>query len=620
MKRGVLFAAVVAGVVSAAVPARAALTASEAAEVRGYVETLTHADRVRALVARPDLGADESAAVMTSALAGAGLDERRMAFLGDVVHGGPSAASRPVLAAAVVRALLGRAETIYAQHPADLAQSAGLGEIGRAYWFVAGEVSSPEAGLTESTRAEIAKALAEHFAREAGVLHLDVAVPVPVARLRTQAAISLLDAMPDVPTRRVDAADRLALTGVRRAALVETGILVTDSVGSDGRVSDVRGLLERLPGAREGVEAVFSGDARAAFRGKAPAVATDDAGPGALSDAASPWSPEAGPPAMEASTLAVARGLADAAVRRAVDRRPALRASVDHDGPAAVAGTGAMLAIDGPRTLLVAAARSMAGKQDTLAAFADALGALAVFAPPAPPADGLAVALGHGRVTHLSLEPSGTVSAFHFENHQWRIERDPSGGVVGLRRDGAAVTPAMFPSARVAATEAASWKGEGLVLARLSGAPRAVIGAGPKVRLVGSSVHDCVSTPAPADDVSLDADIHVDGAPGGLVLRALPGASSFKGVSLLLLPGTPAHALLLTADGSGNDLAAAPAVPVPPGTLHVHLVARADHVEATLGALHLTATLPKDLAHGDIAIRAYPGSTVEVSALRIAKP
>jgi hypothetical protein len=621
VNRAVFLLGVAAGLGSAA-HARASLTASETGEVRGYLETMTHADRVRALVARPDLTADESAAVMASGLSGAALDDRRMAFLVDVVHNGPSAASRPVLAEATVRALLARTEGIYAQHPADLAQSPALADIGRAYWYIAGEVSSPEAGLTEASRADIAKALTEHFARESGVLHLDVAVPLAVARVRAQAAISLVDAMPPAPTRRVDAADKLALAGARRAALIETGILFTDSVGSDARVAELRGLLDRLPGAREGAEAVFVGDARAAFRARAPVVSTDDTGPGALSEAASPWGPEAPPPAIEASTVAVARGLAEAALRRAIERRPALRAAVDHEGAAAVATAMAMLAIDGSRTLLTAAARAMAGKRESLGAVADALGALVVFAPQAPPAEGLAVAVGHGRVTHLSLEPTGTVSAFHFEGHQWRIDRDPAGAVVALRRDGAAVVPAMFPAARVAATEAQSWKGEGLVLARLSGAPRAVIGAGPRVRVVGTSVADCVATASPGDDVAVDADLHVDGAPAGLVVRALPGASSFKGITVLVAPGSPLRVFLLAADGSGNDLAAAPATTTTAAgpTVHVHVVAKGDHVEATVGSAHLAATLPKDLGHGDVAVRAYPGATLEVSGLKIAKP
>ncbi|HEY6461128.1 MAG TPA: hypothetical protein VIY73_13280, partial [Polyangiaceae bacterium] len=161
MKRGVFLAVVVAGSVSAA-SAAASLTASESAEVRGYVTSETHADRLRALVARPDLTAAESAEAMSAALAGEALDDRRMAFLVDVVQGGPTPASRPVLALAVVKGLLARVEALYAQHPADLAQSHAVDEVARAYAFVAGEGSGADTGVPAGTRRDIAGALREH--------------------------------------------------------------------------------------------------------------------------------------------------------------------------------------------------------------------------------------------------------------------------------------------------------------------------------------------------------------------------------------------------------------------------------------------------------------------------
>ena len=104
-----------------------------------------------------------------------------------------------------------------------------------------------------------------------------------VARLRAQAAVALLDAMPEGVTRRVDVADKLGLVGPRRAALVELGLLVMDAGGSEERVAAVRSLLSQLPGAREGAEAVYVGDERAAFKSRAPVVCTGDAS-GALGE------------------------------------------------------------------------------------------------------------------------------------------------------------------------------------------------------------------------------------------------------------------------------------------------------------------------------------------------
>jgi hypothetical protein len=616
MKRRILAAALAAGLTASA-GARAALTSSETAEVRGYVASETHADRVRALVARPDLSADESAAAMTAALAGVSLDERRLAFLDEVVTGAPSAASRPVLALATVRGVLARAEAVYAQHPADLERAADLADVARAYGWVAAAV----AGGTEAVRADCARAMADHLARESSLLRLDVPVPAAVAKVRAQAALALFDAMPDGPARRVEVADKLGLTGARRGVLVGMGLLVLDGGSGEGRVGDVRALLDRLPGAREGAEAVFVGDSRARFRARARVVSTDDAPDGPLTAAASPWGDEAAPPAVEARTLAVARGLAAAVVHDALDRRPSLRGAVEREGEASVAAAAAMLVLDAPRTVEVAAARSLAGKRELLASVADALGALAVFAPAGPVADALAMPLGQGRATHVSLDPTGVAAAFHLAGSQWRIDRDATGAVTGLRRDGAPIVASMLHVARSAATQATSWSGAGLVLARLAGAPRVAIAAGPRVRLVGSSVSDAVSAPAPGDDVAVEADLAVDGGPAGVVVRAVPGANGFRGVSLVIVPGAPPHAVLLAADGAGADLALSPPVEIPAAaTFHVRLVARGAAVEAKLGASSWSAALPAELAHGDAALRAYPGATVEASSWRVAKP
>lgn len=605
-----------------AAPAWASLTQSETEQVRGYVTTQAHPDRVRAFVARPDLTPDESAAAMSAALAGVALDDRMVAYLEVVVLGAPSAATRPVLAAAIVRALLGRVDAIYAQHPADLDRNeTALGQVARAYGFIAGEVSGADSAMTDAGRADIAKALADHVARDASMLHFDVQLPPAVAKLRAQAALALLDAMPEGATRRVDAADKLGLAGPRRAALVELGLLVMDRGGSDDRVAAVRSVLMQLPGAREGAEAVYVGDEHAAFKSRAAVVCTADAN-GALGEAASPWTGEADPPAVDAATMAIARGLAVAAVHRAVERRPTLRVQVEHDGgEPGVATFAAMLAIDAPRTVDVAAARLLAGKGESAAWLADAVGALAAFAPAADAKEGLAIPVGRAKMTHVTLEPSGASSAFRLDAHAWRVDRDGSGAVAGMKRDGVPVATPMLASVHAVATEGTSWKGAGMVFARLSGTPRLAIAAGPRVRVVGTSVADAVSTPAPGDDVTLEADLRVDDAPAGLAVRAVPGVRGVHGVSLLVIPGTKPRAALLVSDGYGDETAVAPAVDLPPGgSVHVVLTARGNRVDATVGGTTLGVTVPADYAHGDVALRAYPGATLEASHWSLLAP
>jgi hypothetical protein len=616
MNRGILAAVAAAGML-VAVSAHAALTVSETEQVRGYVASGAHADRVRALVARPDLSADESAAAMTAALVGMELDARRAAYLADLVANGPSAASRSVLAGATARGVLARADAVFAAHPADLDRNAALDEIARAYLLVATEAQDPAVGDAE--RALLGRALADHLGRQATLLKLDVPVAAGIGRVRAIAAVALYDSMPDGPTRRVDAADKLGLTGARRALLVETGVLFVDAGGPDARVTAARGLLERLPGARDGLEAIVVGDPRAPLRSRGTVATAEDAPATRLADATSPWAPEAEPAPIEGSTMAIARGLAAAAVRKAMARRPGLGEAIARDGgEAQVSQLAGMLAVDGERTIEVVAARSLAGKTAMLATLADAIGALAAFAPAsATPSEGLSLPLGGVTATRVSLEPTGAATALRLGTHVWRFERDATGVVTALHRDGAPVTASMLGATRVSATQASSWTAEGLVFARLAGTPAVAISAGRRVRLVGSGIFDAVSAPGPGDDVTLEADLRVDG-PAGVAVRTVPTPAGFRGVSLMLVPGAPMHAVLLAADGAGTDTAAAPVVEVPAtAVLHVRMAVRGNKVEAQVGGVTLTADLPDDFAHGDVGLRAYPGATVEATGWRV---
>jgi hypothetical protein len=140
------------------------------------------------------------------------------------------------------------------------------------------------------------------------------------------------------------------------------------------------------------------------------------------------------------------------AVSRAADRRPDLGAELHRDSE--VAATVAMLAINGPLGVEVAASRFIAGRRESAISLANAIGALAVFAPSASghPPDGTVVAVGPAKVsgpattelTRIVLTPSGPAAAFRLEGHTWTFDRDASGVVTGLRRDGLPVTRAML--------------------------------------------------------------------------------------------------------------------------------------------------------------------------------
>jgi hypothetical protein len=279
-----------------------------------------------------------------------------------------------------------------------------------------------------------------------------------VARVRAQAAIALLDLMPEGAARRVDAAMALALAGPRRALLVERGILALDSGGADDRIVTLRALVDRLPALNEGVEAIVVGPGEGtslSARDGAVVVTPEDPGQGA--GRVLLWGGDVRSPPGDGWTTAVARGLATAAVARAVGRSEALRAQVERDGGiSAVAALAAMLVLDGPLAVETAAARLLAGRKESAASLSDAIGALALFAP-GQSAGGPAVRVGPSSRTsgppstelgRVSLAPSGVATSFRLEGHAWAFERDAGGAISGLRRDGQPVTASMLASVR----------------------------------------------------------------------------------------------------------------------------------------------------------------------------
>ncbi|MGH7280841.1 MAG: hypothetical protein ACRELY_04905, partial [Polyangiaceae bacterium] len=90
--------------------AHASLTAAESAQVREFYlgARAGDASQVRALVARPDLTADESAQALSAAIGGASFTPQRAAFVKTLLFGGQSLPSRSVLTLATTRALLAR--------------------------------------------------------------------------------------------------------------------------------------------------------------------------------------------------------------------------------------------------------------------------------------------------------------------------------------------------------------------------------------------------------------------------------------------------------------------------------------------------------------------------------
>jgi hypothetical protein len=442
-----------------ATPSRAALTPSESEQVRRGIQTATDLVRVRALIARPDLSSDEAAAAMIAGLTTTPVDAAHVAFLQDLVFGDAAAASRPVLAVATVRGVLARADAVISQHGLDLERTpAALAELTRVYaWVEQVARANPAANVPESARAQCVRAVTDHFSRNATVLPPEVAVGGRVARTRAQIAIALLDLMPDAPTRRIDAADALSLTGSRRAMLIERGVLALDAGGPDARVAPLRLLLERLPAIREGLEAIVVGGDATILSARSGAILVTPDDPGGNAGPAVLWGSDVRSPPGDGWSIAAARGLATAALSRAVARNDALRAQVERDGGAGeVALMTAMMLIDGPLAVEVAAARLLRGARDSAARLADAIGALAVLAPaPSSGVAGTTVLVGPAangtataQLTRVVTGVTGAATTFRLEGHTWLFDHDDSGAVTGLRRDGVPVTKAMLVAAR----------------------------------------------------------------------------------------------------------------------------------------------------------------------------
>ncbi len=286
------------------------------------------------------------------------------------------------------------------------------------------------------------------------------ALPEPVARVRAQAQVALVDLMPDGLTRRVEAADRLALTGARRSMLTDWGVLFTDAGKLDDARSDrLRQLLIHLPGARTDLALLYVGGDRGAklrARGQVAYVAG--------STEKFPFGEEA-PAGYDPAVSAIAHDLAVVAVKRVLEAKPELRAQCERDATAASGDAARLLGkprapsvehvlgaalhallVDGPRSVDLAFTRLSGGQPETAALLSDALGVLAQDARTAtPPKTEIGKGAAWLPITALKLAPNGVATNFTFDGRAYR-------------RDAAAVKPPERGAAAPAAPGTAATK------------------------------------------------------------------------------------------------------------------------------------------------------------------
>lgn len=453
--RSLLGCAFAFSMVFASQDASAALTASEKAQVRDFVVAgrSTDAAKIRSLVARTDLSADESAEVLTFALASTPLSEPRKALLHELVFGMASAPSRPVVTQAVVKGLLARADAVLQRAGAALDKDArAVDELTQIYAFLDTQIANAGAptdslhdatiGVPQATYDDCAKAVLAHLDRHARWLKGAELVPANLVPVRAQAQVAFVDMLPDGLTRRVDAADRLGLKGPRHKMTSEWGILLADAGDlSDAKVTEVTTWLGKWPSARTNLEVIYVTDVAAPLHARGTILH-------APRRSTVPFPEEVTPAPFDADTAGIGRSLAGLVAKRALDAKTELRTLAERDAaatkgdPRLALGTAAspsvdavigaaiqLLSLDPQRTTDAAAARFLDGKPESAALLSDAVGALE--------------GIGLSKISGVQLAPAGYATGFSLDGHVWTFDRTGDAlAVTKIAREGKPVTKA----------------------------------------------------------------------------------------------------------------------------------------------------------------------------------
>lgn len=659
------------GVLLAAGTAEAALTDSEQQQVVSTVRAgeVGRAERVRALIARPDLTPDESAGPLVAAYSTVAFDAARARFTQELLYGPGSAPSRGVLAEAVVSALLGRADTVIAQLPAgqnpafSSAASKVADELVLLHGFVAEHIanagSPPEDGhdasvnIRDDTLERAVRLYARHFERHSSWLRLDRAAKGSWVRARSQAALTLVSLARGVlPRHEVGA--MLGLAGARRAAFERHGFLLEDGGAPSEALREA--LIERLdaaPLAARGLALFVVGKVPVTGLSARGSVARAGCDPTSAAERRGLLPPEVEPAPVSAHAAEIAHAVAFRATRAAFKQEPALdklaRAVTERVRRAGEAGLltpelGAMLLagpapretellglsaeqvvahavrlvlLDAERATTIALARSVAGRDEPLATL---VVALSVLAAQSPGADALRVgALAEGGSSRPVALPvsaeGGVVRAFGAAKARREVVLDSDGRVTRVALAGKPPALLGLPFVRLTPVAAEEWTAGATRFRKLFGAPRGLgIGDGRFVLASAEQSHgfDAAVTGEPQRDATVTAKLAVEGPGGGLLLRATPGQSSYHGVALFV-SAEPRRALLVQVDGQGRavELAAPVELDVRP-SYDVELSVVGSRVTARVDKKRLEATLSAPPPAGRAGLAARAGGRVTV--------
>ncbi len=665
--RVIAFAVLVCAVFSSQ-PASAALTDSEKAIVRTFVEKGVPgtAARVRSLVARPDLTAREVAEPLKAAFAAIPFDGAHERFAEALLFGPGSSAARNTLAPAMVESLLARAAARMPDLPLQ-ARTDDRGrdateEIIRIHSFIDARIANagnpPEDGHDPSTgiRDDAERACwllyQDHLAAFGRWFGAPGRASPELLRVRTQVEVTAIDLGRGI-VERPELAERMALTGARRAAFERHGVLVeADDLSQQNAIAAAVRALDRVPHATDGLSAwllskVAPSGLSARGRVVRAGVFLGDATHPLSGDAL--WSPDVKPSSPDENEAATAWSVAMLGTERAISsdpvlKRAALRASEDVrragpgsflavevpkmslDGvsagvpatPVLVVGSALrLLLVDGQRTVDLALILAANGHPEAL----EQLGVA------------LAVAAGGGSTAALgrttddgAIEPveatdvktdQGSVTAFALSGKHYAIVADADGTLTASVNG---VTPKLTSLAnfRERTTPDGPWSAGGVVYDRLFGEPHAAgLDDGRLVLDGGRGEFDAVATGAAASDVDVSVLLAPQGTGGGLLVRANAGDVGYSGVGLIL---DAAQARLLVFDGHGKAFQLADPEPLPVATgegYAVSLKVSGDRVVAKVGDQTLTGKLVNAIGPGRVAFTARAEGRLDIRRLKV---
>lgn len=651
-----------------ATEAHAALTDSEKGQVRGYVASgdLGMVSKLRALVARPDLSDAEAADVMASALRATRFDDRGERFVHALLFGPASLASRSVVAPAVVRGLLARADTVMAGQPGNPNQWSldARDELLRIHRYIARMTSeardSERQGMASlETRAveSIASAYRGHLTRHAPLFAFKSRAEGAAQLLRLQVARAAVQTASVVQSRE-DLADSLGMGSTARGLFVRTGVMIDDGgAGPEVRLAEIASLLEAVPNALDGVSVVLVAKAPSdapwghellAIRTPLGALAPKRAGLWPDSTTASDPDQALFEAAFAASLrsarqqLASQAGLSEqvgAAMSRAAGKGSfghlagwVVDSSLDRDAASSarpvdpdvyLAATMTMLMLDAGRTSEQAALRLLAGRSEPAEQLALAWRALAVRAA------GAAASAQVGRMTgadwqlqHAAVVLDGDrVTSVSMAGRTIGFEYGADGRVTSMRRDGKPIRSSDLALVRVPTAGGDRWQAGARDFVRLNGEPRVgvlgqdelVLEAAPE----GGTGNDAIYTEAPGADQVVEARLQLGGGrEAGQLVRAATGTGSFQGVVLVLRCTDSCFAKLVSVDGAGHERELASEMKVSDGQpsdgLLVRLSIRGQEVTAKVAGKQLRARVVQPVAPGHVGWMVRPGSRLMV--------